>query len=48
MILPMLMHITQIYPHQAALPEMFDYFQNCTAAFNFNFSSRSDNGNDQN
>jgi hypothetical protein len=46
MILPMLMHIALIDTHQAALPEMFDYFQNCTAADYFNFSSRSDDGND--
>ncbi len=48
MILPMRMQYAPLEPHQAALPEIFDYLQNCTAADYFNFSLRSDNGNDQN
>jgi hypothetical protein len=48
MALQMLILQTSSYPQQVALPEMFYYFQNCTAADLFNFSPRSDNGNDQN
>jgi len=48
MILPMLMHKVHKFAYQAAQQEMFNYFQNCSAAYFIIFSPRSDNGNDQN
>ena len=48
MIFLMPMHKIPPIHNQAALPEIFVYFQVRTAAVYFNFLHRSDNDNDQN